>query len=200
MRRKEFEGYSSEAGDILDRAEVGQLGLTDAEGWPRIIPVNFARDGGSIYFHGAGEGEKYTLLRDGAKVTFLAYLAFSIIPSYWRSKDYSCSATAFYKSVHIRGACSIVDSPQEKAAALNAIMEKYQPEGGYIKVSTDDPLYAKALQETVIFRVETEQVSVKSKLGQNLPPETRRYLVSRLLERDNGPDRVTAGEIEKTLG
>lgn len=199
MRRKDFEGESSGAGEILDRAEVGQLGLTDTEGWPRIIPVNFARDGGSIYFHGAAEGEKYALLRNGGRVTFLAYLAFSIIPSYWRSKDYACPAGAFYKSVHIRGACFIVDSPQEKAAALNMIMEKYQPEGGYNKISADDPLYAKALQETALFRVVSEMVSVKSKMGQNLPPETRRYLVSKLLERNTGPDRMTADEMEKTL-
>lgn len=199
MRRKEFEGDSSGADEILDGAEVGHLGLMDAEGWPRIIPVNFARDGGAIYFHGAGEGEKYTLLRNGARVTFLAYLPLSIIPSYWRSKDYACPATAFYKSVHIRGVCSLVESAQGKAIALNMIMEKYQPEGGYSKVSADDAMYAKALEETVIFRVETERASVKGKLGQNLPPETRRQIISKLLERDAGPDRITAGEMEKTL-
>lgn len=199
MRRKDFEGESAVAGEILDRAEVGQLGVTDAEGWPRTVPVNFARDGSTIYFHGAAEGEKYTLLRNSAKITFLAYMAFSIIPSYWRSKDYACPASAFYKSVYIRGACSIIESASEKAEALNIIMEKYQPEGGYNKISADAPLYVKALEETALFRVEPDSVSVKIKLGQNLPPETRRYLIAKLLERNTGPDKMTAGEMERAL-
>ena len=66
---------------------------------------------------------------------------------------YACPATHFCKSVEIRGRCDLVDDLAEKAEALQALMEKYQPEGGHDPIRASDPVYAKALAGVAVFRV-----------------------------------------------
>ena len=51
MRRNEF--YTDDIKtirEILDRAEVGYLGINTPEGQPRVVPVNFVRMGGDYKF------------------------------------------------------------------------------------------------------------------------------------------------------
>jgi nitroimidazol reductase NimA-like FMN-containing flavoprotein (pyridoxamine 5'-phosphate oxidase superfamily) len=198
MRRKELAGNIEEFDAITGASEVGYLGIIDAEGWPRVVPVNFVAVEGVVYFHGAKAGEKYTLFRAGPRVTFSVDVPYSIIPSYWFDDADGCNVSAFYKSVHIRGRGSLVEDVEEKAGALQRMMEKYQPEGGYAPI-TDVALYEKDLRRTAVFRIDPEQISMKVKFGQNLRRKVRERLIAKLEERAEGMDIVTAEEIRKTL-
>ncbi|MBI5816071.1 MAG: pyridoxamine 5'-phosphate oxidase family protein [Nitrospinae bacterium] len=199
MRRTDFEGDPDELAAVLDMARDGQLGIVDAAGWPRVVPVNFAWMDGAIYFHGATEGEKYTLLKAMPKVCFSAYAAYSYVPSYWRSQSYACPASIYYKSAHIRGTGSVVENMEEKARGAQALMEKHQPEGGHVKIQAGDPLYAKALVETAVFKIEPVEITMKSKFGQNLPEEARRGLIEKLEQRGGEIDKKTAEEMRRTF-
>ncbi|MBI5179446.1 MAG: pyridoxamine 5'-phosphate oxidase family protein [Nitrospinae bacterium] len=186
---------------VLSTAPVGQVGIVDAQGYPRVAPLNFVWHGGKVYFHGAMAGEKFSYFKNAeCKVAFSADLPYSSIPSYWIAEKYACPATIFFKSVHIKGKGSVVEDAREKAEALQKLMEKYQPEGGFAPITPDDPLYQKPLAETAVFRIDPEQTEVKSKFAQNRPAEVRRALIAKLEERDRGMDRATADEIRKTLG
>ncbi|MBI3794612.1 MAG: pyridoxamine 5'-phosphate oxidase family protein [Nitrospinae bacterium] len=197
MRREDFAGQNEELDFIFASAIVGELGITDSSGFPRVIPVNFAWHEGAVYFHGAGSGEKFELLTNGPKVTFMAYLTYSSVPSYWRSPKYACPASIYYKSAYIKGRGSLVENPAEKADALNVIMQKYQPEGGYSQISADDPLYKNGLAETAVFKILPETAEVKNKMGQNLPPETKKTIIEKLVERGTPLDILTAEEMRK---
>jgi len=184
---------------IAVRSQVGYLGITTPDGYPRTVPVNFVSIGDRIYFHGTADGEKHVALADGQKVTFCIAVPYSMIPSYWRSPDYACPASQYFESVLVRGRGAIVADRNEKAAALQALMEKHQPEGGFRQIDPADPLYAKAIEEVAIFRVDPDRIDIRTKFGDHLSPEIRRRIIGKLKERNLGSDGATAHEMERRL-
>jgi nitroimidazol reductase NimA-like FMN-containing flavoprotein (pyridoxamine 5'-phosphate oxidase superfamily) len=198
MRRDELS--SSDPDDfkfIVERAEVGHLGLVDKNGYPRIVPLNFGAVETTIYFHGALEGEKYELLQSSPKASFSVDIPYSFIPSYYQSKNYACPATHFFKSIHIRGTGRIVEDVDEKASALQTLMEKYQPEGNYTKIDANESIYRKAIQEVGVYALDPKEITVKIKFGQNETPEKRNKIIEGLKKRDSEIDRATIEEIRK---
>jgi hypothetical protein len=127
----------------------------------------------------------------------MAYLTYSSVPSYWRSPKYACPASIYYKSAYVKGRGSLLQTNAEKSFALNKLMGKYQPEGGYTPVAENDPLYEKGLAETAMFKVTAETVEVKNKMGQNLSVETRKIIIDKLVERGAPLDLLTAEEMRK---
>ncbi|HPF35920.1 MAG TPA: pyridoxamine 5'-phosphate oxidase family protein [Candidatus Krumholzibacteria bacterium] len=200
MRREELQSADPALfAELAAAVEVGELALVTADGTPRVIPLNFAALGETVYFHGALAGEKHDLCRDGgAPCSFAMTRPYSMIPSYWTAPRYACPATHFFKSVEIRGRCDLVAEPAEKAAALQALMEKYQPEGAFDPITPEDPVYAKALAGVGVFRVRGAWTG-KVKFGVNETPARRRHWAAKLRERGAPRDLETALEIEKTL-
>ena len=200
MRRTELE--SADVGlfrDLAATCEVGYLSLVTAEGFPRAIALNFAAVGETIYFHGALEGEKFELIQAAPRAGFSIVKPYSFIPSTWSAPRYACPATQFFKSIEIKGICSEVEDPAEKALGLSALMDKHQPEGGFDPIDPAVPIYAKALAGVGVFRVVPDSWSGKVKFGQNEPEKLRRIFVEKLRERGGPMDEETAREIEKTL-
>jgi len=199
LRRSELESSDVAVfAEVARGAEVGNLALITADGTPRVIPLNFSVVGETIYFHGATQGEKLDCLRNDAHCSFSMVKAYSLIPSYWTSPKSACPATHFYKSIELRGLCELTEDLEEKALALQALMEKYQPEGRHDPIRADDPNYAGALRDVAVFRV-SGSWTAKVKFGQNEASQRRRVWVEKLRERGEARDLATADEIEKTL-
>jgi nitroimidazol reductase NimA-like FMN-containing flavoprotein (pyridoxamine 5'-phosphate oxidase superfamily) len=131
-------------------------------------------------------------LKADPKVSFSVSKEFAIIPSYFSDPKLACPATAYFKSVSIKGYGEIVDDLEQKAAALGAFMRKLQPEGGYAPIDPADPDYTGQLKATSVVRIRIEQMTGKYKFGQNLKPEGRSKLADLLHERDHGLDAETA--------
>ncbi len=184
---------------VLMEADVGSLGIMTADGYPRVIPVDFVAEGTTVYFHGAMKGEKSELLAQSPKVTFSVYIPFSVIPSYWMAEENALGATHFYKSVQINGSAVVVDDIKEKAHALQILMEKYQPEGRFKTVTAEEELYEVVLRKTLIVRIAPELVTAKFKFGQSFTEKTLKELVSQLERRAEGTDLATAAEIRRGL-
>ncbi|RKX20713.1 MAG: hypothetical protein DRP35_05585, partial [Candidatus Zixiibacteriota bacterium] len=185
--------------ELLDSEQVGYLGILTNDKYPRVIPVNFCAIKNIIYFHGALEGEKYKLFETTPKVTFAVVCQYSLIPSYWISPNYACTSTIFYKSALIKGTGYIVGDLTEKAVALQSLMEKHQPEGGFNSIDENDKLYQKPLKETGIFKIIPDKIDYRRKFGDYLPRKTREILVEKLLERNKGLDSKTAKELQDCL-
>ncbi|MHA1992053.1 MAG: pyridoxamine 5'-phosphate oxidase family protein [Candidatus Hodarchaeales archaeon] len=200
MRRSEFGVYTNEDLNwIADNAVEGNLGLIDNNGYPRIVPLNFVLINNNVYFHGALEGEKYELLKENPKVAFSINIPYSFIPSYWTSDKMACPATIFFKSVHIRGIGSVVLDPDEKVNALACLMKKHQSEGKYIPIDYESKLYKKEIDNVGVFKVKSEEITVKQKFGQNMNEKARKLLIQKLKERNGKMDQETIEEIQKTL-
>ena len=201
MRRKVFESTSeAHLEDICARALIGELGLVDADGYARIVPVNFAYAKGAIYFHGALAGEKFELMKANPKATFLAYVPYASIPSTVMGKDGSaCPASILYRSAFVRGRGSIVQATEEKAMALQHVMEKNQPEGGYLDFPTNLDFYEAALKSVAVLKVTVESFSVKNKFAQNRSQEEKVELLAFLEKRGSPTDLEVAEAIRKEL-
>lgn len=192
MRRMDYEMTEREQIELLlASAGHGYLGAIRADGWPLVVPLNFVYADGRIYLHGAPEGEKMAAIERDDRVTFTVVADYALIPSYFRDPRYACPATQYYKAAMVRGRARVVEETDEKARALQALMEKLQPEGGYVPITADEPLYRKSFKTTAVIAIEVEQMTGKFKFGQNLPSSKRDAVAERLEARGCPIDRAT---------
>ena len=201
MRRTEYQSDDkAQWRQIVTEAAVGYLGMITPDGWPRVVPMNFAAAvDRTIYFHGAAEGEKFTVLQESPKVTFSIDLAYSVIPSYWISKKNAGGATMYYKSALVKGRCVIVEDIDEKVAALKLLMEKYQNDGGYQDITADSKTYRGLLKATAIFRIDPEDIDIKINFRQKKSLDFHRKIIKNLTDRGTPLDLKTAEEIKKLI-
>lgn len=187
MRRAEFEineeEQAQEIARFMEEMSFGFLGTVAPDGAPSMTPLNFAYVNGSVYFHGSRIGEKMTQLKANQRVTFMAAKEFAIIPSYFSDPLMACPATAYFKSVRVDGQAVVVDDPAEKASALDALMRKLQPEGGYKPIDANDPDYIPRLKGVAVVRIDADRVTGKFKFGQNLKQADRASITAQLAER-----------------
>jgi len=155
--------------DLLNSAPVGRLGTVGQDGWPMVKPLNFAYHEGRIYFHCAREGEKLDDIRRDSRVCFEVDLPVAYVKG---TPDNPCRATCLYRSVIVRGRAVIAEEQGERRAALDALMRKYQSEGGY------GPYLEEKLDLTCIVRVEVEGLSGKEDLGKGELRERMLQLLS----------------------
>ena len=116
MRRKDKMKTYEEAVQILGECTNGVLSVTGDDGYPYGVPVSYIYHDGKIYFHCAGEGHKLDAIKADSRVSFTVVGADEIAPEKF---------TTMYKSVIAFGRASIIDTNEEKMAALNMIREKY---------------------------------------------------------------------------
>lgn len=200
MRREELGSQDDDFfREVAHDCPVGYLTLLTAVGQPRSVALNFAAVDGDIYFHGALAGEKHDLLARRPQVGFTMVKAYSYIPSYWSTPDHACPATQFFKSIEINGQGDVVSDAAGKARALQALMAKHQPEGGFTPLTAELPMYRGSLRTVGIFRVQVASWTGKLKFGQNEPARLRRLWVTKLRERGEALDLATAAEIERTF-
>jgi nitroimidazol reductase NimA-like FMN-containing flavoprotein (pyridoxamine 5'-phosphate oxidase superfamily) len=196
VRRKDYQSTDGEAiRRFLDEMSHGHLAFNRKDGAPGLVALNFARAGETIYFHGAPEGEKVRALAADPRATLMVTADFALIPSYFRDPEMACPATQYYRAVVVRGDIRFVESREEKARGLQALMEKLQPEGGHRPIRGDDPFYAKSLDTTCVLALPMTDVTAKFKFGQNLPRRGRRDVAERLAARGAPGDDATVAAI-----
>ena len=192
MRRKEFDQRNDEEIEqFLHEMSFGFLGMLSEDDWPHVIPLNFVYHKGAIYIHGSKIGEKIRCMAKNNKVTFTVAKEFAVIPSYFTDPIYACPATAFFKSVLARGRSELLEDLQEKAEVFTVLMEKLQPEGGYLPFDIQDSGYAAQLKSTAMVKIHIEQLTAKFKFGQNWPEKRITDVGEQLLERGKPDDAET---------
>ncbi len=141
--------------DLLNTCHVGRLGTTGKDGFPMVKPLNFAYDGGRIYFHTAREGEKIDDIRRDNRVCFEVDLPIAQV----KSTGSPCRAEYLYRSVIIKGRAHSIEDEPERLHGLKLLMRKYQPEGGYGEFP------AEKLGITAVIRIDIEEMTGKEDLG-----------------------------------
>jgi nitroimidazol reductase NimA-like FMN-containing flavoprotein (pyridoxamine 5'-phosphate oxidase superfamily) len=140
---------------ILEKCEVGRLGTIGRDGYPMVKPLNYIYLNGAIYFHSAREGEKIEDVGRDNRVCFEV----DIPIAYVKSTENPCKAEYLYQSVIIKGRAHIVEAGDERLRALEALMKKYQPEGGYGTFPEDK------LALTTVVRIDVTEMTGKQDLG-----------------------------------
>jgi hypothetical protein len=198
MRRREFEVRDpKELNDVLDALEWGTLAMVTTQGTLVQVPLNFVRQEGHLYFHGAPAGEKVGVAKENPPASFLVVDPHALLPSTFFDPVNACPATQFFTSVLVKGRVRLVEETEEKARALQALMEKLQPQGGFDPITADNPRYQAALRGVAVLALSMETVTGKFKLGQNLSPETAERIMELLEQRDDPSDRRTVTAMER---
>jgi hypothetical protein len=173
--------------EFLNQEHVGRIATIDKNGYPQIIPMNFIFLDDAIYMHSHTKGEKLENVGQNEKVGFEVDRELEFLPSYFEDPKNASLADTLYISVVIKGKGTIVKDRQEKTKALNGLMEKYQPEGRYEKISPD----MHVLDEVAIIKVIPDSMRGKYKIGQNLQSEARMELAKKILKRNSETAKKT---------
>ena len=75
------------------------------------------------------------------------------------------------KHLSVLKQAGIVEDYSQKCHILQLLMEKYQPEGKYLKVDPNEPLYNKIVDRTFVFKIESQSIDIKIKLPSGKPDE-----------------------------
>ena len=178
---------------FLNSQPVGRIASLDSNGYPQIIPMNFVYHDGAIYMHSHPFGEKLDNIRRNPNVGFEVDQHICFLPSYYFHPTDASQADTLYISVVMKGKAEIVHDNEEKAIALNALMEKYQREGKYETLDSNMP----SVHEVTIIKVVPKDTHGKYKIGQQWPRPYRLKMARKIIERE-GLDN--AREIIRTMG
>ena len=165
--------------EFLNAEHVGRVASIDENGFPQIIPMNFAFLDDAVYMHSHVRGEKLDNISRNNKVGFEADRELEFLPSYFEDPHNASLADTLYISVVIKGTASFVSDREEKTLALNGLMEKYQPEGRYDPIRSD----MRVLDAVSVIKVTPQTIHGKYKIGQHMRPEERLNLAQNILEK-----------------
>ena len=167
--------------EFLSSEQTGRIASIDENGFPQIIPMNFVFINDTIYMHSHIRGEKLENIKRNNKVGFEVDRSLEFLPSYFFDPTDASLADTLYISVVIKGVSEIVEDKEEKTLALNELMKKYQPEGGY------EPITPKmeVLNEVAVIKVTPHTMRGKYKIGQNLKHAEKLELAEKIFKRNS---------------
>ena len=166
--------------DFLNSQPAGRLASIDKNGYPQVIPMNFVYADGAIYMHSHPFGEKLDNIRRNPNVGFEVDEHICFLPSYYFHPTDASQADTLYISVVIKGRAEIVEDAEEKARALNALMEKYQKEGRYEALQAE----MRVVEEVAVIKVTPNDMRGKYKIGQHWARPYRLKMAKNIIERE----------------
>ena len=178
--------------EFLNNESTGRIASLDENGYPQIIPMNFIFNDNVIYMHSHTRGEKLQNIQKNDKVGFEVDKNLEFLPSYFSDPNDASLADTFYISIVIKGKATIVTDKNEKTLALNGLMEKYQPEGGYEPINTQ----MNVLDEVAVIKINPNSIRGKYKIGQNLKNDAKIELARKIFKRTS----VTSKNTLETMG
>ncbi|MBC7173205.1 MAG: pyridoxamine 5'-phosphate oxidase family protein, partial [Polyangiaceae bacterium] len=159
-----YRGSADDGLALFARASSMTVSGVDASGSPVLRVFNGVVVDGKLCFHGGDVGEKLELV--DRPVVAMVHEIVASIPSYFVDPVLACPASTYYESAVAHGFARRVEDPAAKAAVLEALMARYQPEGGHAPIRSDDARYAAMLRTILVAEVVPERITSKRKLGQ----------------------------------
>ncbi len=173
--------------EFLSSQQTGRISSIDENGYPQIIPMNFVFINDVVYMHSHIKGEKLENIKRNQKVGFEVDKSLEFLPSYFSDPTDASLADTLYISVVIKGNASIVLDKEEKTTALNGLMKKYQPEGGYEAIKPEMDV----LDEVAVIKIVPESLRGKYKIGQHMDRKSRVNLAKQIMERNSPTAKET---------
>ena len=178
--------------EFLNEEHVGRISTIDVNGYPQTIPMNFVFLNDAVYMHSHPRGEKIENFKRNDKAGFEVDRELEFLPSYFEDPKNASLADTLYISIVMKGTASLVSDKEEKTIALNGLMKKYQPEGGYDPITSD----MRVLDGVAVIKIAPKILQGKYKIGQHLSPQDRLDLAQKIMKK-NSP---SAKETLKIMG
>jgi uncharacterized protein len=163
---------------ILDEALICHVGFVE-DGQPYVIPTIHAREGETLYLHGANANRTFRVLAGGAQCCLTVTLVDDLVLA-----RAALHHSLNYRSVMVLGMAREVTDPDEKRRALRVVVEHIAPgRAEEIRGPSETDL-----RSTKVLSMEIEEASAKVRSG---PP----------LDDDDDLDLpYWAGQLPLTLG
>src|SRR5690349_15154210 len=147
---------------ILDEALVCHVGFVQ-DGQPYVIPTIHAREGETLFLHGAVGNRTLKALAGGAPCCVTATLVDGLVLA-----RAALHHSLNYRSVMVLGTAREISDPAEKQRALRAVVEHIAPgrPDGIRGPNEAD------LRSTKVLSMEIEEVSAKVRTGPPLDEDT----------------------------
>lgn len=136
---------------IIGRCPYCMVGLTDADGHPYVIPMNFVYADGVVYLHSGPGGSKVQMAERHPQVCITFCEGHELV---WMHKQVACSYSMKSRSVVCRGRVGFVEDLEEKRRILTLLMRHYTDE----PCSMGDP----AVRNVKVWRVPVDSMTCRS--------------------------------------
>lgn len=107
---------------IIRKCQVCHVAMTDENGNPYLVPMNFGFEDDTVWLHSSRNGHKIDLLKKNPNVC-IEFSTDYVLRS--QNEEVACSYSMKYRSVLVFGTVEFIENPDEKTAALNRIMANY---------------------------------------------------------------------------
>ena len=172
MRRKDREMDKKFAMEVLDKSKYGVISMIDGNNKAHGLPLSIVREGSTLYFHSAMDGEKVKIFEKNPNIS-VAFVGETKIPENYTkdelneiARDESKAAllissvfTTEYESAIAKGKVKLVEDEEEKIKAMRLVCEKYTP----TKMDYFDLAIKAGLKRTNVYKIEIEEVKAKRK-------------------------------------
>jgi uncharacterized protein len=184
---------------FVHERELGRLVTVSAEGLPHVGLYPFVYQGAAIEMHLNRADEQFGDLKAHPRCVFEVDEVLAVIPSYWVHPESAVMATAYHKTVIFDCAATVYEDAAVLAEQQMRILARYQPEGGFRPVTSDDPLYRGAIAHIAAVRLAIKDRRVKFKLGQNRSVAVRTRIVEEMRKRGRRNDARAADGLQWTI-
>lgn len=141
----------AEIEEIIRRCPYCMVGLTDEEGNPYVVPMNFAYEAGTIYLHSGPDGGKIEMARRHPQVCITFCEGHELV---YMHQQIACSYSMKSRSVICRGMVRFITEMEEKRRVLNLLMRQY--------TDNECRMAEPAVRNVLIWEIKVEQMSCKS--------------------------------------
>lgn len=142
---------------FLENEKTGYLGLADGE-MPYVIPLNYVWMDGSVYFHGAAQGRKISIMEENSNACFTVSADLGTL-----TNPVPAKTDTSYMSVMIFGKAEMVTSLDEAVMAMQKMLDKYVPGYYDTKLSmTHVEKYRSSLgSHTAVYKIKSAELTAK---------------------------------------
>ena len=148
MRRLDLVLSQEEALAIVDENQFAVLCLNDPAGRPYGLPMDYVRQGNSLYFHGSKEGRKVNSMKATPWACAVIIGENEIVPNKFGRK---------YKSVIVEGGIELIDEPEFKRQVMTWVVKRKSPD--YFEKGLT--VIKKMLDRVLVYKMNMETVSGK---------------------------------------
>jgi nitroimidazol reductase NimA-like FMN-containing flavoprotein (pyridoxamine 5'-phosphate oxidase superfamily) len=135
---------------IIKKCKVCYVGMSDNEGIPYVLPMNFGFHENVIYLHSAQEGKSISILKNNPIVC----VTFCTEPELvWQNEEVACSYRVRSESIICNGKVVFEEDYDEKVKALDIIMQQYSER----EFKYSEP----SVKNVKIWKVEIEDISAR---------------------------------------
>ncbi len=152
MRRKKQQLPPETCTQILQQGTSGVLAVAGDGGYPYAVPLSYVYDGQTVYFHSAGSGHKVDAIVREPRASFCVIDRDEVLPE---------SFTTAYRSVIVFGRVRVVESDEEKRAAIEKLALRYAP---HVPEKDREAEIAREWPAFCILALEPEQITGKEGL------------------------------------